>query len=649
MGDVLEFLVNGTSGLAPGGVEGSVVVVGVCSVGTVGKGYLLGKDSDLETMLGVGPLVDRLRDMFATGGQNPVVIAVPVAGLDGGYISPPVHVGTGPAGTVTGIPQANGDIVVKITTGGALATAEYSISLDGGDTFDEATATSGDGQIAIATTGATLILEAGIHVLDDTYTLNVRTPIGPVGKIGTGPDLTIAGTVKAAAEIVLGVSSAGGRNEGTYQLSVDGGDSWGPEKTVPIDGAIIAGGTGVTITVPPAVELVAGDMYTCELLPPVPSISAVMTAIEQPLSLYDVESVYVVGPSDSVDWAAMGAKSDNMWNKHRPTYFRAETRLPYAGEDLNDWVAAMVEERQSYAHNFVVVCAAFGEVSDSTGKRVKRNWGGLLAGRVLSIPVQRACGRVLDGGISQGSLPDNYTESMQKILEKNGYVTAKHYAGLRSVYWGDTKTLADVTSDFQYEEVLRTVFKAVRKARIAALGSMYDEAGDPILDSGATGLVYLQGKIQNAIDTMVKAVPPELAGHVVEIPPGQDIVNNGVAVDITEINYSDEAPIEERYGKGATPTGYGRKNYKASGSLSLDLEEFELLRENLGGAIYRAKPCEIVIAYANDDCPTVTDTLSGVKVTKIDTSGKQGDSNAGARKLDFSILNPIKWNGAEAY
>lgn len=124
---------------------------------------------------------------------------------------------------------------------------------------------------------------------------------------------------------------------------------------------------------------------------------------------------------------------------------------------------------------------------------------------------------------------------------------------------------------------------------------------------------------------------------------------NGVAVDITEINYSDEAPIEERYGKGAAPTGYGRKNYKASGSLTLDLEEFERLRENLDGAIYRAKPCEIVVAYANDDCPTVTDTLSGIKFTKIDTSGKQGDSNVGVKKLDFSILNPIKWNGKKAY
>ena len=88
MGDVLEYLVDGTSGLAPGGVEGAAIVVGVCSLGQVGKGYLLGKESDLAGLLGVGPLVDRLRDVFATGGQNPVVIAVPVEGLPGGYISP---------------------------------------------------------------------------------------------------------------------------------------------------------------------------------------------------------------------------------------------------------------------------------------------------------------------------------------------------------------------------------------------------------------------------------------------------------------------------------------------------------------------------------------------------------------------------------
>jgi hypothetical protein len=124
---------------------------------------------------------------------------------------------------------------------------------------------------------------------------------------------------------------------------------------------------------------------------------------------------------------------------------------------------------------------------------------------------------------------------------------------------------------------------------------------------------------------------------------------NGVAVDITEISYSDEAPIEERYGKGSTPTGYGRKNYKASGSMVLDLEEAERLRTNLGGSYYKANPFQIVVAYANDDKPTVTDTLPDVKITKVDTGGKQGDANVGARKFDFSILSPIKNNGVDAY
>ncbi|MCP3942217.1 MAG: hypothetical protein GY710_12125 [Desulfobacteraceae bacterium] len=124
---------------------------------------------------------------------------------------------------------------------------------------------------------------------------------------------------------------------------------------------------------------------------------------------------------------------------------------------------------------------------------------------------------------------------------------------------------------------------------------------------------------------------------------------SGVAVDIEEISYNDEAPIEEHYGKGGTPIGYGRKNYKAAGSMSLGLPEFERLKEHLGGSIYKGKPFQIVVSYANDDQVTVTDTLPDVKITKTDTSGKQGDDKVGARKLDFKILSPIKWNAKEAY
>ncbi len=141
-----------------------------------------------------------------------------------------------------------------------------------------------------------------------------------------------------------------------------------------------------------------------------------------------------------------------------------------------------------------------------------------------------------DGPISQLVLPEGW-EAVQATLEDAGYQTAKKYAGLNGVYWGDSRTMADATSDYRYEEVLRTVFKAVRLMRIAALKSMYDEAGDPLAvdDKAQTGIHALKANIENSLDSMVKANPKELAAYVVDIAAGQDIANNGVAVDVTLI------------------------------------------------------------------------------------------------------------------
>jgi hypothetical protein len=534
MNDVFEFLVDGTSGISPGGVDGACIVVGVCSLGEVGQGYLLGKSSNLEGLLGVGPLVDRLRDIFATGGQAPVVIAVPVAGLAGGYMTPLAHVGEGPEAVLSGAANGNADAVVKIVVGGALGVATYKLSLDGGATWNVTGPTPADGQIEIAATGAIITLGAGVHVADDTYSALIRSAIGPIAKVGAGPAVTAAGTPLAAADVQMLILKSGGRNEGTYQITLDGGDSWGPEKTIPVDGLIAVGTTGVTITVPEQ-DVVAGNTYSFQIAAPVPSVSAVIDALETPLSLYDVEFVYVVGQSDSSDWAALQTQAELLWNKHRPTYFIAETRTPYEDETIDAWTAALVLERQGIAARFVQMVCAYGEISDSTGKRLTRNAAGLFAGRTLAIPVMRAQGRVKDGNISQLSLPALYTEAHQATLEAAGYVTARRYAGLSGVYWGDERTLADVTSDYQFSTVLRVVFKAVRKARLAALKSMYDEAGDLILGASAGGLAYLQVSIETALNTLVKAIPQEMAAHQVVIPDGQDIVNNGVAVEMTLI------------------------------------------------------------------------------------------------------------------
>ncbi|WP_051294823.1 hypothetical protein [Maridesulfovibrio bastinii] len=124
---------------------------------------------------------------------------------------------------------------------------------------------------------------------------------------------------------------------------------------------------------------------------------------------------------------------------------------------------------------------------------------------------------------------------------------------------------------------------------------------------------------------------------------------HGVTVGLTDIGYTDERGIEARYGKGSIPRAFGRKNYKATGSGTLDKDEFERLRVGLGGSVYTKAPFVIVISYANQDQPVITDTLPDVLITKVDTSSQQEDDNAGTVKLDFIILSPIKWNGIPAY
>jgi len=96
------------------------------------------------------------------------------------------------------------------------------------------------------------------------------------------------------------------------------------------------------------------------------------------------------------------------------------------------------------------------------------------------------------------------------------------------------------------------------------------------------------------------------------------------------------------------PRGRGPGNYKASGSIEMDLDEAERLRAAQGGSYYKGKPFPVIVSYANDDMPAVTDTLPDVKITKVDSGAKQGENNVGKRKFDIVILSPIKWGGEPA-
>lgn len=48
-----------------------------------------------------------------------------------------------------------------------------------------------------------------------------------------------------------------------------------------------------------------------------------------------------------------------------------------------------------------------------------------------------------------------------------------------------------------------------------------------------------------------------------------DLKIPGLNIQVQEISYDDELEIEEVYGYGSKPRGYGTGNYKASGKLSI--------------------------------------------------------------------------------
>ena len=246
MGDVIQYLIDGTSGIAPGGVDGKALVAGVCSKGRVGKAYLIGKRSDLESMLGQGPLVERVSEMLDTGGQEPYLVAVPVQGQPAGYLTELQLDGTGPQARLSGYPAKNADVKIRVKTAGPVAAddleadaAEIEIKLGDKEWGEAAKALP---QNVIGDTGATLLFSEGdILVAGDVYSFSTRLPVGPVERTGDSqsPLIEVAESgqgVLAAAELVIRITKGGGRNEGSFQLSIDGGDNYQKARTIPVNG-----------------------------------------------------------------------------------------------------------------------------------------------------------------------------------------------------------------------------------------------------------------------------------------------------------------------------------------------------------------------------------------------------------------------------
>lgn len=112
----------------------------------------------------------------------------------------------------------------------------------------------------------------------------------------------------------------------------------------------------------------------------------------------------------------------------------------------------------------------------------------------------------------------------------------------------------------------------------------------------------------------------------------------GLDIDIQSIEYGDEVEKELAYGLGSMPKGFGRGNYKPSCKLSMvrdDYNRFADWCKSRGKALYDVTLDKIVVCYAQEGEPTITDVISKATILKVDTKAAQNDKTL---PVDMELL-----------
>lgn len=120
-------------------------------------------------------------------------------------------------------------------------------------------------------------------------------------------------------------------------------------------------------------------------------------------------------------------------------------------------------------------------------------------------------------------------------------------------------------------------------------------------------------------------------------------------LQIQSIDYDDEMERELAYGSGHMPAGYGEGNYKPSAKMSLLRDDYNDLLDmckRCNVALYKLKFPKVIVSYANDGEPAVTDVISNVMLQKSSHSNSQGDKSLKV-DVDLFVYGKIVRNGVE--
>lgn len=171
------------------------VKIGVSSLGTHNLFEIFTDPDALTTARGVGPVVSAAAHHISVTGQPCAVIRIDPAQVTAGTLGAITKVGGHAGPTISdssSAPLDSGDLLVEIVLGGAVATATFRYSLDGGETWSATILTAAT--VALTGTGITLAFAAGTYVAGNQYSATATGPTYNATGMGTAITAALSAT-----------------------------------------------------------------------------------------------------------------------------------------------------------------------------------------------------------------------------------------------------------------------------------------------------------------------------------------------------------------------------------------------------------------------------------------------------------------------
>lgn len=470
--------VDGGLGSVVDSPEGRFAVAGVSSSGPYVP-TLVTSLAQLRSLYTSGPLVDDASYLLAIAGR---VLCQRVESTSSGSRGTVLYSGSGsPADaltagggntstavpSLTGVPTVPVQVALRITVAGAnfaAATARYQYSLDGGLSWSAAIAPSAS-EVDLGDTGVTISWVDGSFVATDTFAgYSV-----PGARVGTAT-LAVTGDPSDAYDVRVEILRAGATlaaGTATYRLSLDGGDTWGPETALPVSGAITPSGTGLTLTwtYSSGTGFAVGDLFTIRTSAPTynaTTMADAYTALDEGDD--DFEAILWSGVFTAALCTSLDALCEASADVLRYRICFVGVRDFNSGETVSEWETSIKADFATWTGVNVVPCAGHAEVlSAATQRYNRRSSAVVVAGRAASVPLSEDLAWVERGPLP-GVTAIYYDGADNPGMNDFGFTTLRKRRSrtIRGFYVTNPHTGAGPTSDFKLLQYLRVWNEAAR-------------------------------------------------------------------------------------------------------------------------------------------------------------------------------------------